>query len=129
MGYALGVIHISFEDFCKLTIGEFYETTKAFHTFQEAQSRVSWEQSRLMAYYSATGPNLDPKKLKGKTAQKLIPLPWDNQQSARRRKGQPAKGDRERFNALLAKYGRKYHGKEDREKLLERKGNGRKIDN
>lgn len=42
----------------------------------ESRQRDEWERTRLMAWYAAVGPHLDPKKLE-KSPQKFMPFPWD----------------------------------------------------
>jgi len=42
----------------------------------EARQRDEWERTRLLSWYAAVGPHLDPKKLE-KSPQKFMPLPWD----------------------------------------------------
>lgn len=116
----MGVIHIGFNDFCLLTIDEFNATAKAFNDYEEAKYKDGWERMRLAANIT-----IQPHLKRKLAPQKMLPLPWEKP-SARKRKGIPVKGDRERFNALLEKYGRKYHGKEDKERLA---NNGKQINN
>jgi len=46
----------------------------------EARQRDEWERTRLLSWYAAVGPHLDPKKLE-KSPQKFMPLPWDKKQA------------------------------------------------
>lgn len=74
LGYALGCIRLSFDDFCGCTPEEFESICKAYHDQREADYKDEWERMRLLATY-AIQPHVKNKI----TAQKLLPFPWDKQ--------------------------------------------------
>lgn len=73
----------------------FADVSHALTAYQYSK-RASWEQSRLMAFYSVA-PSLE----KGTTIQKFLPLTWDKKQKA------PQKMSEELINKLLQQRGLK----------------------
>lgn len=84
MGFALGCIRLSFDDFCGCTPEEFESICKAYHDQREADYKDEWERMRLLATYA-----IQPHIKKKITAQNLLPLPWDKPKP-QRKKGQKA---------------------------------------
>ena len=72
MGVALGCIHLSLDDFLRLTLDEFNAVYKAYTEDREATYRNAWEQMRLLGTIS-----ISPHVKRAPTPQKLIPFPWD----------------------------------------------------
>lgn len=68
MGFALGVLHLSLDDFCALSPKEFGETCKAYHEEGEREIQLQYEVARWHASI-VVSPHC-----KGKPK---IPLPWD----------------------------------------------------
>lgn len=84
MGFALGCIHLSFDDFCGCTPEEFESICEAYHEQREADYKDNWERMRLLATYT-----IQPHVKKKITANKLLPFPWDKPAFLRKR-GQKA---------------------------------------
>ena len=72
LGYAMGCIGLSLEDFCALTPAEFAAACKAYAEEREQGERRSWERMRLLAAVC-----IQPHVRKRISPQQLIPLPWD----------------------------------------------------
>ena len=73
LGYALGCVGMSYDDFCRCTPEEFKATTEAWNEMREAEERISWERMRLLATIT-----IQPHVRSRLTATKLLPFPWDN---------------------------------------------------
>ncbi len=74
LGFALGCVGLSFDDFCRCTVQEFESICKAYHDQREAEYKERWEQTRAVVVAS-----LRP-HLKGHPpVRKIFPLPWDNE--------------------------------------------------
>ena len=52
MGVALGCIHLSLDDFLRLTPEEFDDIYKAYSDDREAVYRSGWEQTRIRLLYA-----------------------------------------------------------------------------
>ena len=72
MGVALGCIHLSLDDFVRLTPDEFNAVYGAYAEDREATYRSEWERMRLLATIS-----ISPHVKRAPTPQRLLPLPWD----------------------------------------------------
>lgn len=73
MGYALGVVHLSYDDFCRLTPEEFGAVCKAYGEHYEATVRNDWEVMRMLATIT-----IQPHCKKKITPKKLLPFAWDH---------------------------------------------------
>lgn len=69
---ALGCIHLSLDDFVRLTPDEFNAVYSAYAEDREATYRSEWERMRLLATIS-----ISPHVKRAPTPQRLLPLPWD----------------------------------------------------
>jgi len=65
---------LCFDDFCKLTPAEFAAVCEQYVEAQQQRERGEWERMRLLASIC-----IQPHIKKKITAQKLLPLPWDNE--------------------------------------------------
>lgn len=74
LGYALGCIRLSYDDFCRLTPEEFGAVSKAYQEYREAEYRGEWERMRLLATIT-----IQPHVKKKMTPQALLPFEWDRQ--------------------------------------------------
>lgn len=72
MGYALGCIHLSYDDFCRLTPDEFNSVCKVYLDQEQAQYKDNWERMRMLACIT-----IQPHVKNKLTPQKLLPLSWD----------------------------------------------------
>ena len=77
---AVGCIGMSHDDFCKCTFGEFESISKAWREMTENSSRDQWERTRTLAAIC-----IQPHVRKRITPRQLLPLPWDNKNSVRRK--------------------------------------------
>lgn len=102
MGFALGCIHLSYDDFCKLTPEEFECICEAYRDQRESDYRERWERMRLHAAIL-----MQPHVKKKITPQKLLPLPWEKEA---RRKNAPkpvsAEESKARFEKLAKRFNR-----------------------
>ena len=94
LGYALGVIGLSYDDFCRLDFEEFDAICRACHSSRESVYREDWERIRLLAAIT-----IQPHLKKKITPQALIPDTWDKQKP----KGKPLtkEEDRMRLERLM----------------------------
>ncbi|RRC99048.1 hypothetical protein EII32_08425 [Prevotella sp. OH937_COT-195] len=83
MGIALGCIHLSYDDFCRLTPIEFEHIYKEFRNRQDAAYKDEWERMRMLAAIV-----IQPHLKKKVTPQKLLPLPWESTTKKQRGKAQ-----------------------------------------
>lgn len=72
MGYAVGVIGMRLDDFCRLSPEEFSLVSEAFSHNQEQHVEDSWERMRLQ-----TAITIQPHCKNRIRKEQLIPLPWD----------------------------------------------------
>ena len=72
MGYAVGVIGMRLEDFCRLSPEEFSSVSEAFSHNQEQLVEDSWERMRLQAAIT-----IQPHCKNRIRKEQLVPLPWD----------------------------------------------------
>ena len=69
---ALGVVGLSFGDFCRLRFDEFEAVLRAHNQREEMRERSEWERMRLHAVMTMQphcGKKLDPRK--------LLPFDWE----------------------------------------------------
>lgn len=95
LGYGLGVIGMSLEDWCALSPDEFGAVCQAYNDKEEARLHDEWERMRLLATIT-----IQPHVKNRLHADKLLPLPWDG------KRGQAAepvskKEAKARFEQLL----------------------------
>lgn len=83
MGIALGCIGLSYDDFCRCYPDEYYSIAKAWHEMRDAEMKADWERMRLLATIT-----IQPHTKRKITAQKLVPLPWDNTKKKTPRKAE-----------------------------------------
>lgn len=69
----MGVLGMSFEDFCLLTPKECTAACTAYREESEAREKSAWERMRLLANIS-----IQPHIKKKITPRKMLPFPWDN---------------------------------------------------
>lgn len=72
MGYALGAVGLTLDDFCRLTPAEFGAVCQSWRDTEERRMKDAWERMRLLAVIT-TQPHVK-KKLEPK---KLLPFPWE----------------------------------------------------
>lgn len=72
MGYAVGVIGMRLDDFCRLSPEEFSSVSEAFSHNQEQRVEDSWERMRLHAAIT-----IQPHCKNRIRKEQLVPLPWD----------------------------------------------------
>lgn len=101
MGFTLGCIRLSFDDFCGCTPEEFESICEAYNDQREADYKDEWERMRLLAACV-----IQPHVKKKITAQNLLPLPWDNPRLPRKegqKASRPLSGEesKARFEKLI----------------------------
>lgn len=72
MGYALGAVGLSLDDFCRLTPTEYASVCKAWQAEEQRRLEDAWERMRLQTVITVqphVKKKLDPKK--------MLPLPWE----------------------------------------------------
>ena len=95
MGIALGLIRLSYDDFCRLTPTEFEHIYKAYSDKEDADYKDAWGRMRLAATVL-----LQPHTKKKITPEKVIIFPWEKKSSA------PViskEQDKERLEKLMAR--------------------------
>lgn len=96
LGYALGCIRLTYDDFCRLLPEEFEEICKAYSAQSEAEDKGEWERMRLLAAITVQ-PHV-----KGKVnPQKLLPLPWEKSLAKPGQKQVSREESKARFEALV----------------------------
>lgn len=101
-------IHLSFDDFCALTLIEFEYVCKAWSDRQEALRRDVWERERLICTLI-----IQPHVTKQLNPKSLIPLPWDQEQGGgdtlkASQKPMSKEEQQQRFNELTARLGKTF---------------------
>lgn len=95
MAFAIGVVGLRYDDFCRLELKEFRAVCKVFQEQREADDKAEWERMRLLATI-VVQPHV-----KGKlTPQKLLPFPWEKRVKANQKPVSKAE-DKARLEALL----------------------------
>ncbi len=92
---------MSYDDFCRLTPGEFEAICGAFYDKEESKRRDDWERMRLLAAIV-----IQPHVKKKLTPKSLLPFNWDKKKAA----DKPLlskEESRKRFLELMAKQKRK----------------------
>ena len=104
MGFALGCIHLSYDDFCRLAPDEFNSVCKVYLDQEQSQYKDSWERMRMLACIT-----IQPHVKNKLTPQKLLPLSWDNKKP-RKAKAEhiTAKEAEEKRKQIIALLGEKY---------------------
>lgn len=108
MGFALGCIRLSYDDFCRLTPDEFNSVCKAYLDQEQSQYKDNWERMRMLACITIQ-PHVKNKLM----PQKLLPLSWDKKQPRTRQQAEEkehitAKEAAERKKKIIALLGDKY---------------------
>ncbi len=99
MGIALSCIHLSYDDFCRLTPTEFDHVYREFKNLQDAEYKDNWERMRLLATIT-----IQPHLKKKVTAKKVLPLSWDKPDKPDIKAPRlTAAESRKRFEAVLKK--------------------------
>lgn len=96
MGYAVGVVGMRLDDFCRLSPEEFSSVSEAFSHNQEQHVEDSWERMRLLAAIT-----IQPHCKNRIRKEQLVPLPWD-------RKNKDNQFSQSSQNSRLSQ--RAYHG-------------------
>lgn len=99
MGYALGCIRLSYDDFCRLSPDEFNSVCRVYVDQEQAQYKDNWERMRMLACITIQ-PHIKNKL----TPQKLLPLSWDKKKpkiKAEHVSPEEAKRKRKEIIALL----------------------------
>ncbi len=100
MGYALGRIGLSYDDFCRLLPEEFEQIGKAYSERCAEENRMEWERMRVLATIT-----IQP-HVKGKmTPQKLLPFPWEKNKGQEGKKPVSKEEGRARLEALVKRIG------------------------
>lgn len=100
MGFALSVIGLSFDDFCRLQMREFTACCKAYNEQRTAEIRNDWERMRMLATIV-----IQP-HVKGRvTPEKLLPFEWEKPRKRKNQKPVSKKEGRARFEALAKSLG------------------------
>lgn len=105
MGFALGCIRLSYDDFCRLTPDEFNHVCKAYLDQEQSQYKDNWERMRMLACIT-----IQPHVKNKLTPQKLLPLSWDNRRKSNKAKTEhiTAKEAEEKKKQIIALLGDKY---------------------
>lgn len=96
MGIALGLIKLSYDDFCRLTPTEFEHIYKAYNDKEDADYKDAWGRMRLAATVL-----LQPHAKRKIVPEKVIIFPWEKKKS-----NKPAiskEQDKARFEKLMAR--------------------------
>ncbi len=101
MGLALGVIRLSYDDFCRLTPDEFSDIVEAWQEHQETKDRGAWERTRILGAIV-----IQPHLKKSVTPKKLLPLPWDRVVELKKEKTLSREESRRRFESLMERRSR-----------------------
>ena len=98
LGFALGCVRLSYDDFCRCTPEEFNGICKAYHNQRETDYKNEWERMRMLATIT-----IQPHTKSKITAQKLLPFPWEKHILPQKKDYQPvsAEEDLRRFEVLI----------------------------
>ena len=92
-------MHIGYEDFCRLTPGEYAAACEAFARHADELRRDEWERTRTAAWLL-----LQPYMKQRHRPESVLPLPWDKTKPAAAagpRKTETREERRKRFEALV----------------------------
>lgn len=103
LGYALGCIHLSYDDFCRLSPDEFNSVCKVYLDQEQAQYKDKWERMRMLACIT-----IQPHVKNKLTPQKLLPLSWDRKKAGIKAEHVTAKEAEKRRKEIIALLGDKY---------------------
>jgi hypothetical protein len=97
LGFALGCIRLSYNDFCNATPEEYASICEAYSEQREAEYKDGWERARMIATVL-----IQPHTRKKVTAHNVCPFPWDKE-SKRKAAYKPVSPEeaKARFEALL----------------------------
>ena len=99
LGFALGCVRLSYDDFCRCTPEEFGSICKAYQDQREVDYKDRWERMRMLATI-AIQPHLKHKI----TSKKLLPFPWE--EKGKKKAEAPkvsAEEARKRFERLVSR--------------------------
>lgn len=74
MGFAVGCIGMSYDDFCGYDFDEFDAICKAYNDKSRTDMQEEWERMRMLATI-----NIQPHIKNNITPRKLLPFPWDSE--------------------------------------------------
>ena len=95
LGFALSVLGLSYDDFCRLEMREFTACCRAYNEHRSAELHDAWERMRLLATIV-----IQP-HVKGKVSpQKLLPFDWEKTKKKAPRVSVSKEEDKNRFEAL-----------------------------
>ncbi|MCD8265560.1 MAG: hypothetical protein LUC33_00245 [Prevotellaceae bacterium] len=89
---------MAYDDFCRLTFGEFDAVAGQWSRMRENDLKDNWERTRLAAAIV-----IQPHLRKRIQPKRLLPLPWDKA-TARKGPERSPQQNRERFELLRRKY-------------------------
>lgn len=106
LGYALGCVRLSYDDFCRCTPSEFNCICKAYNEQREADYKDGWERMRLLATIV-----IQPHLRKKVTANNLLKFPWDRERVSHVIESKPisAEESKRRFEELVKKQKSDYY--------------------
>ena len=96
LGFALGVVGMTFGDFCLLETDEFNAISQAYFEDRDATIRGEWERMRLLATIS-----VQPHCKRKLSPEKLFSLPWDSKVEEGRQKALNKEDAKARFEKLM----------------------------
>lgn len=74
----MGEIHMSYEDFCRMTPEEFGQVYKAHADYTGNACKDGWQRMRTLAAIT-----IQPHVKSRVTPRQLLPLPWDTEETGR----------------------------------------------
>ena len=96
MGFALSVIGLAYDDFCRLQMREFTACCKAFNEQRTAEIHSDWERMRMLATIV-----IQP-HVKGRvTPEKLLPFEWEKAKKKTSHKPISREEGKARFESLV----------------------------
>lgn len=97
LGFGLGVIGLSYDDFCRLTPEEFREICKSWNESREAVERQEWERMRLLAVLT-----MQPHCKKKLIPERILPFAWDGRRHQKTEAPKLSRAERKaRFERLM----------------------------
>ena len=99
-GQAVGIIGMSYDDFCRCDPDELEAIFKAYSEVRQENRLDEWERMRIAATIG-----IQPHVRRKITPQKLLPFPWDNKNKAATQKAtaenMSSEDRRRRFEMLI----------------------------